>query len=42
MADSPNLAAVLHGISDAWVEERPTPEPGPGDVLVAMRTVDFN
>jgi L-iditol 2-dehydrogenase len=35
----PNLAAVLHGIGDLRIEERPIPEPGPGDVLVAMRTV---
>jgi L-iditol 2-dehydrogenase len=35
----PNLAAVLHGIGDLRVEARPVPEPGPGDVLVAMRTV---
>ena len=35
----PNLAAVLHGIGDLRVEERPIPEPGPGDVLVGMRTV---
>jgi L-iditol 2-dehydrogenase len=35
----PNLAAVLHGIGDLRIEERPIPAPGPGDVLVAMRTV---
>jgi L-iditol 2-dehydrogenase len=35
----PNLAAVLHGVGDLRVEERPTPEPGPGDVLVAIRSV---
>ena len=35
----PNLAAVLHGIGDLRVEERPIPEPVPGDVLVAMRSV---
>lgn len=35
----PNLAAVLHGIGDLRVEERPVPQPGVGDVLVAMRSV---
>lgn len=35
----PNLAAVLHGVNDLRVEERPIPKPGPGDVLVGMRTV---
>lgn len=35
----PNLAAVLHGVGDLRVEERPMPELGPGDVLVAMRSV---
>ena len=35
----PNLAAVLHGVGDLRVEERPLPEPGAGDVLVAMRSV---
>lgn len=39
MAAAPNLAAVLHGVGDLRIEERPVPEPGPGDVLVAMRTV---
>jgi L-iditol 2-dehydrogenase len=34
-----NLAAVLYGVGDLRVEARPTPEPGPGEVLVAMRTV---
>jgi L-iditol 2-dehydrogenase len=29
----------LHGINDLRVEERPIPEPGPGDVLVGMRSV---
>ena len=38
-ARGPNLAAVLYGVGDLRVEERPVPEPGPGDVLVAMRTV---
>ncbi|MFN8636008.1 MAG: NAD(P)-dependent alcohol dehydrogenase [Chloroflexota bacterium] len=35
----PNLAAVLHGIGDLRVEERPLPEAGPGEVVVGMRTV---
>src|SRR3954453_12961731 len=35
----PNLAAVLHGIGDLRVEELPIPVPGPGDVLVGMRSV---
>jgi L-iditol 2-dehydrogenase len=35
----PNLAAVLYGVGDLRIEERPTPTPGPGDVVVAMRTV---
>ena len=39
MVTGPNLAAVLHGVGDLRVEERPIPEPGPGDVLVAMRSV---
>ena len=39
MIDGPNLAAVLHGIDDLRIEERPIPEPGPGEVLVAMRSV---
>ncbi|MCC6177102.1 MAG: NAD(P)-dependent alcohol dehydrogenase [Chloroflexi bacterium] len=39
MVSGPNLAAVLHGIRDLRVEERPIPGPGPGEVLVAMRSV---
>ena len=39
MISGPNLAAVLHGVNDLRVEERPIPEPGPGDVLVGMRSV---
>ncbi len=35
----PNLAAVLHGIGDLRVDERAVPEPGPGDVLVAIGSV---
>lgn len=37
--NGPNLAAVLHGVGDLRVEERPVPEPGPDEVLVAMRSV---
>ena len=35
----PNLAAVLYGVGDLRIEERPRPEPGEGEVLVAMRSV---
>jgi L-iditol 2-dehydrogenase len=35
----PNLAAVLHGVGNLRIEERPLPAAGPGDVVVAMRTV---
>ena len=31
------LAAVLHGPNDVRYEEFPTPEPGPGDVLIDVR-----
>jgi L-iditol 2-dehydrogenase len=34
-----NLAAVLHGIGDLRLEERPAPAPGPDEVLVAVRSV---
>jgi len=34
-----NVAAVLHGVQDLRVEPRPTPEPGPHEVLVAVRSV---
>jgi L-iditol 2-dehydrogenase len=34
-----NPAAVLHGIRDLRIEARPTPEPGPGEVLVEVRAV---
>ena len=30
------LAAVMRGADDLAVEEVPTPEPGPGEVLVAV------
>lgn len=38
-ADRPNRAAVLHGVGDLRIEERPRPEPGPHDVLVQIRSV---
>ncbi|MDR2929945.1 MAG: galactitol-1-phosphate 5-dehydrogenase [Propionibacteriaceae bacterium] len=31
------LAAVLHGIDDIRFEESPTPQPGPGEVLIDVR-----
>jgi L-iditol 2-dehydrogenase len=31
--------AVLHGVRDLRIEERPAPEPGPGEVLVAVARV---
>jgi L-iditol 2-dehydrogenase len=34
-----NFGAVLHGAGDLRVEELPMPEPGPEQVLVAMRAV---
>jgi L-iditol 2-dehydrogenase len=34
-----NRAAVLHGVHDLRVEERPVPEPGAHEVLVAVRAV---
>ena len=39
VAAGPNLSAVLYGVGDLRVEARPVPEPAPGEVLVAMRTV---
>ncbi|MGH9106457.1 MAG: NAD(P)-dependent alcohol dehydrogenase [Acidimicrobiales bacterium] len=38
-APSGNEAAVLHGVGDLRVEERPMPVPGPGEVLVEVRSV---
>ncbi len=35
----PNLAAVLHRAGDLRLEERPLPQPGPGEVLIAVRAV---
>ncbi|MER7198811.1 alcohol dehydrogenase catalytic domain-containing protein, partial [Streptomyces sp. NPDC000188] len=37
--ESMHRAAVLHGPKDVRVEDRPVPEPGPGQVLVAVRAV---
>jgi L-iditol 2-dehydrogenase len=34
-----NRAAVLHGIGDLRVEDRPMPVPGPNDVVVEIRSV---
>ncbi len=34
-----NKAAVLYGVHDLRIEQRPIPEPAPGEVLVAMRSV---
>jgi L-iditol 2-dehydrogenase len=36
---SANRAAVLHGIGDLRIEERPIPEPGPREVLVEVSAV---
>ncbi|NJC73420.1 NAD(P)-dependent alcohol dehydrogenase [Planosporangium thailandense] len=34
-----NRVAVLYGVKDLRVESRPTPEPGPGELLVEVRSV---
>ncbi|NJC83935.1 NAD(P)-dependent alcohol dehydrogenase [Planosporangium mesophilum] len=34
-----NRAAVLHGVNDLRIEARPTPRPGPGELLVEVRSV---
>lgn len=39
MAEGPNLAAVLHRAGDLRLEERPVPSAGPGEVLIAVRSV---
>jgi L-iditol 2-dehydrogenase len=39
MSETTNRAAVLHGVRDLRLEERPTPAPGPGEALVAIRAV---
>ncbi|TVT14643.1 NAD(P)-dependent alcohol dehydrogenase [Amycolatopsis acidiphila] len=31
--------AVLHGVHDVRLEERPVPQPGPGEVLIQVRSV---
>lgn len=38
MADT-MMCAVLHGVRDLRIEHRPTPAPGPGDVLVKVTRV---
>jgi len=39
MIPEKTTACVLHGINDIRLEERPTPKPGPHDVLIAVRSV---
>jgi L-iditol 2-dehydrogenase len=39
MVTNPNRAAVLHGVGDLRIEELPTPEPGPHEVLVQINSV---
>lgn len=39
VAPSRNDAAVLHGVGDLRIEERPMPRPGPREVLVEVRSV---
>ncbi|WP_328634496.1 NAD(P)-dependent alcohol dehydrogenase [Streptomyces sp. NBC_00356] len=39
MTTTTTRAAVLHGPKDLRVEDRPVPEPGDGEVLVAVRAV---
>lgn len=39
MATTTHRAAVLHGPKDLRTEDRPVPEPGDGEVLVAVRAV---
>jgi L-iditol 2-dehydrogenase len=34
-----NRAAVLHGIGDVRIQDRPLPEPGPREVLVEIAAV---
>jgi L-iditol 2-dehydrogenase len=34
-----NRAAVLYGVKDLRIEERPTPRPGPGELLIEVRSV---
>jgi L-iditol 2-dehydrogenase len=34
-----NVAAVLHGVGDLRIEDRPVPAPGPSEVLVEVRSV---
>lgn len=39
MSAPSNRAAVLHGPGDIRIEERPLPEPGPGELLVEVSSV---
>src|SRR5919107_3334672 len=39
MAPQTNLAAVLYGIGDLRIEERPMPQPGPHEVVVEIHSV---
>lgn len=39
MATKSNLSAVLRKVDDLCLEERPIPEPGKGEVLIAMHAV---
>ena len=39
MTEPSNRAAVLHGVGDLRIEDRPTPVPGAKQVLVAIRSV---
>ena len=38
-ANMTNPSAVLASVGDLRIEDRPTPEPGPGEVLVGVRSV---
>ena len=38
-ADTKNPSAVLAGVGDLRIEDRPTPSPGPGEVLIGVRSV---
>jgi L-iditol 2-dehydrogenase len=39
MAERSNAAAVLHGVGDLRIEDRPRPVPGPHEVVVEVRSV---
>jgi NADPH:quinone reductase-like Zn-dependent oxidoreductase len=43
MSQNKNMAAVLHAIGTPLVlEERPTPSPGDGEILVRNRVIAIN